>query len=127
MIDIRNFGTKLIIKENFHSKLKKEKQIFIDIIKNLQNIDKRTFSLLKEAKIDLTTYDESFYHIIEDLLLLKYGVSKTNIILWYLYDRLDLEGNITKITINNLDDNTAKEYILKNEEELWEFLLKFEE
>lgn len=127
MINIRNFGTNLIIKENFHSKLKKEKQIFIDIIKNLQNIDKRTFNLLKESKVDLTLYDESFYHIIEDLLLLKYGVNKTNIILWYLYDRLDLEGNITKITINNLDDDTSKEYILKNEEELWEFLLKFEE
>jgi hypothetical protein len=127
MINIRNFGTNLWIKESFSSKMRKEKQIFIEIVKTLLLINNRSIDLINKNNIDLTYYDNLFFDVIEDLLLLKYGITKTNIILWYIYERISEDGTINSITFNYVENGNVEEYILKNEEELWNLLLKLEE
>jgi hypothetical protein len=74
-------------------------------------------------EIDFYNYEESYYNIIEDLIYLKYGDEVGALILWYVYDRFDSEGNLQKLEVT-IPGKTKKIFTLKSALDLWDLIEK---
>lgn len=103
-----------------------EKDVFCSIIEVLETTIKRSTKLYKEHGLEFRDYDENFYLAIDNLLYLKYGEWKTEIIIWYLWEREDNEGNIGELEYEDLDTGKKKVIIVKCAEDLWGVLKEIE-
>jgi hypothetical protein len=124
--NLNNFGKKL----KFKQRTKKqetytEKDLFIESMELLEQTWVRSNESYEKFKINLLEYEEQFYQVIEGFILLKYGVWKAEIILWYIFSRVDEENNIFPLTYI-IKDNEEEEVILNNPTDLWEFLNKID-
>jgi hypothetical protein len=102
------------IKRKKRTELDIQRDLFFKIILSLEKLNMRSNMLNIDLDIDLTKYDEVFYDAIDKLLLLKYGKEISEIIFFYVYDRIDPEGNITY-----LSDTAGKPVILETIGDLW--------
>jgi len=127
--DLSPFGHKLKFQENPKSKLKKKKELFIGLIQSYENCWFRSNALYNDFGINLIEYEEEFFIMLENLIYLHFGETKGQIILWYIYDRVDIEtGESGNIILENEDEHGNKsiiEYKVENAEQLWEFLNKY--
>ena len=121
---MKNFGKNVNIKSKKKKDLS-EKEIFIDIIALLDDCFYRSASL-EQHNLNITSYEEPFYVMIENLLYIKYGEWKTDIILWWVYDRYDEEGEVMPIKFNDHIDNKEEDVMVENTEQLWEFLKRID-
>ena len=126
-LNLGNFGKGL----KFKQRTKKqetftEKDIFIESMEMLEEAWVRSNESYEKYKINLLEYEEQFYQVIEGFILLKYGVWKTEIILWYIFARVDADGNITPLAYK-IKDQEEEEIVLNNPNDLWEFLKKIED
>ena len=102
------------VKRKKRTELDIERDLFFNIIMSLERLNARSNILASDLDIDLVKYDEVFYNAIDKLLLLKYGKEISEIIFFYVYDRIDEEGNITY-----LNDTNGNPVILENVNDLW--------
>jgi hypothetical protein len=102
------------VKRKKKTELDIERDLFFNIIMSLERLNARSNILASDLDIDLVKYDEVFYNAIDKLLLLKYGKEISEIIFFYVYDRIDPEGNITY-----LSDTAGKPVILETIGDLW--------
>jgi hypothetical protein len=105
-----------------------DKDLFIDLMDAIKHVWERTSFMSEEIKIDTTDYDEDFYIIIENLIILHYGEVKGEIILWWLFERLDENNEVLPINIEIKTDEgdiESKEVLVKTSSELWDFLNKY--
>ena len=116
-----NFGKNLKFELSKKSKLSDEKKIFNDIINSLVYSKDRSMNALS-LQIYLLDYDEIYLNIIEDLILLKYGEWRTDIIFWYIYERTDEDGKIYPLLVEQENGEEDEEVIISNPDELWDFL-----
>jgi hypothetical protein len=124
-MNLNNFGNKLRITDSSKNAENKEKQTFIRLVTELDNCWIRTSFLHSQLQVDFWNYEEHFYHIIEDLIYLHFDEWKADLILWFVYDRIDAEGNILDLEITP-EDKPAKKYKLKTAEELWKIIEKID-
>ena len=112
-----------ILKADFKVKRKKrteleiQKELFFKIILNLEKLNMRSNMLTMDLDIDLNKYDEVFYDVIDDLLILRFGKDIAEIIFFYVYDRIDEEGNIA-----SLSDADGNSIVLENVHDLWHLI-----
>jgi len=97
-----------------------EKEMFVDLITRLDEAWDSSNKLFAKFKINLLEYEEGYFGLIEDLLLMKYGSWKTEIILWFVYGRMDENGEIHPLSLN-LEGNEEK-VIIKTPTQLWDLL-----
>jgi hypothetical protein len=124
-MNLNNFGTKLRVTDSSKNAESKEKLLFIRLVTELDNCWIRTSFLHSQLKVDFWNYEEHFYHIIEDLIYLHFDEWKADLILWFVYDRIDAEGNILDLEITP-EGKPAKKYKLKTAEELWKIIEKID-
>jgi hypothetical protein len=122
-MDIKNFGQKLKIEESTSTKVKKEKEIFIENIDLLEQCIKRTEALIFGLSVDLSNYEDPFWVVIENMFLLKYGEVIYELVFWYLYDRVDEDGKISPLIFEE-EGKEPKEIKIKNASDLWKFIEK---
>tara|TARA_Y100000385_G_scaffold280835_1_gene332623 strand:+ start:1547 stop:1774 length:228 start_codon:yes stop_codon:yes gene_type:complete len=67
----------------------------------------------------MSKYEESFYQIVDSVILLAWGQEVYEVIYWYLYDRKTPDGEETYL----IDPITEDHIYIKNSEELYELLL----
>ena len=84
---MKNFGKNVNIKSK--QKGLSEKDIFINVIDILDECWTRSSVLGEEFSMDMSSYDEPFYLMIENLLYIKYGEWKTDVVLWWVYNRFN--------------------------------------
>lgn len=75
-----------------------EKKLFIDIIKSLKKIEDRRDFMQDEIGMDMTAYEDQFFHVIENLMKLHFNKEQLAIIQLYLYQLVpdkDWDGTIT--------------------------------
>jgi hypothetical protein len=77
----------------------------------------RSNMLTVDLDIDLTKYDETFYDVVDNLLILSFGKNIAEIIFFYVYDRIDQDGNIA--SLSDLDGNKI---VLQNVHDLWNLI-----
>lgn len=106
-------------------KVLNEKEMFVSIVGRFEKSWNQSFEIYERFRINLFEYDEQFLITIEDLLLAKYGDWKTDIILWYIYSRVDEKGQIYSLKLINEKDEEEK-ILLETPAQLWDFILRVE-
>ena len=97
-----------------------EEKLKIDfhrIISNLEFVWKRQLELEK-YEVDLSTYDDKFFKIIEGFIYFSFDPVAAEAILFYVYSRYDMEENLIPFI-----DDEGKEHLMANAEDLWEYLV----
>ena len=126
-IDLNKLGKQLkLTKRKASNKKLTDKETFIDLITRLESGWNDSNELYENFKINLSEYEENFFSLIEDLILLHFGDWKTEIILWYIYGRVDEEGNIFSLILSDKDKKEQEEVIIDNPSQLWDFIVRLE-
>mgnify|MGYP003653625544 FL=1 len=113
------FGQGLNIKESPKTESEREEALFIDTIETLEFIYDEDHKLNEVYGIDLLGHSQYYYHVIENLIVSKYGYDKADIIWWWILDRFAEDGELLGVATENGDV-----YILKTPLDLWKFLQK---
>ena len=107
-------GTDLTLKRKRKNEDDINRDLFEKIINALDKAYIRSVLVEKDLFIDLTSYDETFYEAIDNLFLLHFGKEASELIYFYLYERIDPDG-----TINELEDVNGNPLILNSPTDLW--------
>jgi hypothetical protein len=123
MFDLNNFGKHLLVKsKNRYNVDVSDKQMFIELIDTFSMAHQRSLSVEKEHGLKLEKYDGLFFLLIENLFYHHYGEWQTELILWYVYDRLDdKESTIPMLVLDELTGEEDEIYI-ENANELYTFI-----
>jgi len=122
-MNLNNFGKNLKFKKRTKKvKIISEREVFIQTLEILEACWNKSMKAYDLFKINLLEYEEDYYQVIENLILVKYGNFKTELIMWYIFNRIDIDGNINPL----LFQDEEEEIILSNPTELWEFLIKLD-
>ncbi len=126
-LNLNNFGKRLkLTKRTKKAKEISELDLFVESVGMMDHCWERSNNLYEVFGLNTLEYEESYYQIIEDLLLIKYGHWKTEIILWYVFGRKDEEGEIHPLVVQHAGQED-EEVVIATPLELWNFLAKIEE
>ena len=87
---------------------------FEKIILTLEQANVRSSIIGGDFKLDFTSYDETFYEIIDNLILMQFGKEASEVIFFYVYERINPDG-----TVNELADQDNNVVALNNPTDLW--------
>lgn len=107
------------IKRRKHTRQQQNKEIFISAISLLEQTINRSEIAFADLKIDYSTYDESFYQVIDKLMMLYLGDKAYLIVSFYLWERNNPDG--TQNIINDSEGNVVE---LNNPHDLWSVVVK---
>ena len=140
---VGNFGKNLNIKLRDNSSKKQgPKDKFVAIVQIFDELDKRSLEV-ESFGINLTDYEDAYFTLIENLIFSIYGEWKTQLIMWYVYERLDEEGNLLPLLVtdetesednnessdeddDDEDDDDGEEVYIETPEQLYDFIKKLE-
>jgi hypothetical protein len=103
-----------------------EKDLFVEIINLLDECWIRSNVIEGQFGLGITNYEEPFYIVAENLIYMHYGEWQGDIILWWLFERLDEEGSLLPINLNDHDKKLEEEVFIETIEELWYFIKKIQ-
>lgn len=103
-----------------------EKEIFLDVVQLVDDCWKRSHFMENEMNVGISSYEEPFYLVIENLIYLHFSEWKGDIILWWLFERFNDDGELLPIEVTFHEKEITEEYIVENPEQLWELLKKIE-
>ena len=110
-------GTDLSLKRKKKSEHDLNRELFEKIIIALERTNIRTALVGTEFDVDLSKYDETFYEVIDNLMLMQFGKQAAEVIFFYVYERMNPDG-----TINELRDVNDNPIILNSPSELWDLI-----
>ena len=110
-------GTDLSLKRKKKSEHDFNRELFEKIIIALEKNNVRTAIIGAEFDLDLSKYDESFYEIIDNLMIMQFGKQAAEVIFFYVYERLNPDGSI-----NELRDANDNPVVLNTPTELWDLV-----
>ena len=115
-------GAKSSLKEKLPTKLSLKKDLFCDMLKDLQFANDRTLGMKHDYKINMMDYDDPFYPAIENLIKLHFSQEQQNIINWWLYDKFLPTGEMLVLT------NKDTEEIIPSDtpEDIWDLVQEHE-
>jgi hypothetical protein len=67
--------------------------------------------------VNMARYDEPFFQIIDSLIYLHFGKEASELIMFYLYERVNPDG-----TVNDILDENNNPVPLTSVEDLWELI-----
>ena len=116
-------GTKSSLREKIHTKRDHEREMFCDILIQLQFINARTMSMKHDYKLNFMDYDDPFYMTIENLLKLHFTQEEQNLINWWVYDKFLPTGESLILT------DAKTEVIIPSDtpEDIWNLILEIKE
>ena len=123
MFNISSFGKNLIIKDK-NKIITSNKQTFIDLVDTFNMAHQRSLSVEKEHGLKLEKYDGLFYILIENLFFTHYGEWQGELIMWYVYDRTDEDGNLYPMMLFDEETKEESEIIIENASDLYSFIQK---
>ena len=110
-------GTDLSLKRKKKSEHDLNRELFEKIIIALEKNNVRTAIIGAEFDLDLSKYDESFYEVIDNLMVMQFGKQAAEVIFFYVYERLNPDGSI-----NELRDMNDNPIILNTPTDLWDLI-----
>jgi hypothetical protein len=108
-------GTDVYLKNNFNND---DEKSFITIMEILDNFAKGEESLIG-VNIDLTFFTSPLWQVIEYFIGKNYGLSNSSVIMWYVFDRFDFDGNLKPYV-----DDKENSYKIEDPLQLWKFITK---
>jgi hypothetical protein len=119
------FNSQVIIKKQRRNKALKKKALFISLIDQYEKSIGKSMKLQAEFAIDLFEYEEPFYSIIDKLMLLVWGANVYELVTFYLYERISLDGTPNYL-VETDDEGKEKEIYLNTAEELYNYLMQID-
>jgi len=110
-------GTDLSLKRKKKSEHDLNRELFEKIIIALERANIRTALVGTEFEIDLSKYDETFYEVIDNLMIMQFGKQASEVIFFYVYERMNPDGSI-----NELRDLNDIPIILNSPTDLWDLI-----
>ena len=114
-------GKGIDIQENKKTEKLKEKNFFFDIITELCQMEAKS-QIISSSGINVMEYEEGYLKVINALLKKHFGEAKTQIIMWWVFESINPEGEVSALV-----DENKKEHILNTPEELYKFLKRYDE
>lgn len=111
-------NVKSLVRRKKKKQADKKRELFITIINSIDQISTRQSLMYADLELDFSKYDESFLEVIDALLLLQFGKPGTELINWYLWDRVNPDGSL-----NHLEDEDGVAFTISNPLELWGVLV----
>ena len=115
-------GAKSSLRKKLPTKKSREKELFCEILNNLQFVNARTLGMKHDYKVNMMEYDDPFYIAIENLFRLNYTQEQRNVINLWLYDKFLPTGEILILT----DKETSEEIPSDTPEDIWYLIQKNE-
>ena len=115
-------GTRSSLRKKLPAKKSKEKELFCEILQNLQFVNSRTMGMKHDYKVNMMEYDDPFYIALENLIKLHYTQEQQNVINWWLYDKFLPTGEVLILT------NKETEEVIPSEtpEDIWDLIQEHE-
>ena len=115
-------GTRSSLRKKLPAKKSKEKELFCEILQNLQFVNSRTMRMKHDYKVNMMEYDDPFYIALENLIKLHYTQEQQNVINWWLYDKFLPTGEVLILT------NKETEEVIPSEtpEDIWDLIQEHE-
>ena len=111
-------GAKSSLRKKLPTKKSREKELFCEILNNLQFVNARTLGMKHDYKVNMMECDDPFYIAIENLFRLHYTQEQRNVINWWLYDKFLPTGEVLILT-----DKTTEEVIPSDTpEDIWDLI-----
>lgn len=107
------------LKRRTRKEFDKQRELFIQIIHQLEGVTNRSTLLFADLRVDFSTYDEGFLEILDMLLLAKYGKECFELISFYLWERMNPDQ-----TLNTLIGPEGEEITLQSPLDLWNLMIK---
>jgi hypothetical protein len=107
-------GADTVLKRKRKSEEDIHRDEFIKIIQTMDELQVRSNIINVDLKLNFYEYDEKFYEVIDRLFTLQYGKEATEIIFFYIYERINPDG-----TTNMLQDNEGNDIMLNTPFDLW--------
>jgi hypothetical protein len=123
MDDIKKFGSKLKIRVSPKDKDLLEKNIFIKSINILEFCVERGNNFL-ELGFDIENIEEPYLDVIELLFGLHFGGWTAELVEWYLFDRINEDGEIYPLVLSEDEEDEGEKIMIKNPEEFWDIIQK---
>ena len=111
-------GTKSSLRKKLPAKISHKKELFCEILQNLQFVNGRTMGMKHDYKVNMMDYDDPFYVTIENMFQLHYTQEQQNVINWWLYDKYLPTGEILMLT----DKETEEEIPSDTPEDVWDLI-----
>jgi hypothetical protein len=99
------------------SEADKKKELFIGIINSIEQVINRQSILYSDFKLDMGDYDENFLEIIDALLVFSFGKDQTELIQYFLWERLAPDGDGAYV-----EDANGNEVEITDASILWDIL-----
>lgn len=110
-------NSKTVVRRRRRSASDKKKELFVALINSLEEIRVRQALMYADLSLDFSTYDEKFFAAIDILLHMCFGGKASDVLAFYLYDRVNPDGSVNPMIVNG-----QHEVVLNNPYELWAFL-----
>ena len=111
-------GTKSSLRKKLPAKISHKKELFCEILQNLQFVNGRTMGMKHDYKVNMMDYDDPFYVTIENMFQLHYTQEQQNVINWWLYDKFLPTGEMLILT----DKDTEEEIPSDTPEDVWDLI-----
>ena len=103
-----------------------DKKLFVEILKQLRKIEDRRDFMAEEIGMDMTTYEDQFFRVIEDLMKMCFNKEQLALIQMYLYQLVpDKEWDGT-ITVSNNKSKKDEVVPFKTPNDVWNVINKFD-
>ena len=116
-------GTKSSLRDKIHTKKDQKRELFCEVLKQLQFVNARTLGLKHDFKLNMVDYDDPFYIAIESLIKLHFNEEQRSIINWWIYDKFLPSGDILILTDNETSDIIPSD----TPEDVWDLVMAIKE
>ena len=99
---------------------KKEEKAFIEIIKNMCQVEAQT-ALIEAVGMNIDEFQTPHLNAFYLLLKQQYGETKTSVILWWVFESIDEDGKVRSLI--DVDD---KPHIINTPAQLYKFLKRYD-
>ena len=116
-------GAKSNLREKLHTKKDQERELFCEVLRQLQFVNARTLGLKHDFKLNMVDYDDPFYIAIESLIKLHFDEEQRSIINWWIYDKFLPSGDILILTDTESSDIIPSD----TPEDVWDLIIAIKE
>ena len=107
-------GSDSTVKRRKKTKEDTQRELFLTNIPLLEHILTRGVMLESDYGFNTSLYDEPFYQIIDSFIYMHFDEDAADLIMFYLYERMNPEG-----MVNPIIDINGDEIFLETAEDLW--------
>jgi hypothetical protein len=107
-------GSDIIIKDNIKES---EEKLFILIVEQLEK-SKKLEDKTMELGFEFKPLVDPLWIVIENMLKLQFGLDTTELIMFYLYERIGPDGEIIPL----VEEGSDKKFILKDPKDLFSYI-----